>query len=82
MEERLLSLGEDLFEPAKKDLQAVSKLFEPVGEGQVGLEKILPLFVEHNALASEVEEESTDSVLGDRVNVNGNLDPLRMPGGG
>jgi hypothetical protein len=80
MKERPRSLGEKLLQPAKKDLYAVSELFELVGEGQVGFEKILPLFAEHNALASEVKQESTHGFLSDRVNLNGNLDPPGMLG--
>jgi hypothetical protein len=82
MKERLRSLWEKLLQPAKKDLNAVSECFELAGEGQVGFEKILPLFAEHNALASEVKQESTHGFLSDRVNLNGNLDPPGMLGPG
>jgi hypothetical protein len=79
---RFRRLREKLPQPTEKDLQAASEFIEALGRRQVGFEKRVPFFAEHNAFTSEVKEEGTHRFLSHRVDFNEDLDPSGMLGPG
>jgi hypothetical protein len=81
MKRGLRRLGENLSQPAEKDLRAAPEFFEALSHRPVSLDRGGPFISEHNATASEVKEKGTHRFLGYGVNLHGNLDPPGMLGG-
>jgi hypothetical protein len=75
---RMGRLGENLPQPAEKDLQAAPEFLEALTHREVSFERGVPFFAEHNTPASEVKKKGTHRFQGYGVNLHGNLDPYRM----